>query len=104
MSSYPGAMWQVVVELVSTLQERPELVRRLVQAGDLQRGLHEAMGAEYDACARYDGECDVRVLWVREVIAAARVGQPKRETESWSAVEYLLDARLERMMGERGVE
>lgn len=97
-----GPIWMMVIEMVATLRERPEMIRRFVQSGDVQRTLCEAMGAEYDRSPRYDGEKDVRVAWVREVIKDARERLPHVETESWPAVEYLLDRKLDAYWRERG--
>lgn len=89
-----GPMWVMVIELVGAIQRHPELVRGAVQRGELQRALHEAMGAEYDANRIYDGEMDVRVHWIREVMQTARDGKPTRNTAGWPLVEFMLDQHL----------
>lgn len=94
MMDRDGPMWLLVIEVLGAVQTTPEVIRKNVQVGTLQRALCEAMGAEYDSNRIYDGEMDSRVFWVREVIDSAREGKPTHKTPGWPLLEFMLDQHV----------
>lgn len=93
--SMDGPMWRLCCEVMRLVRDEPGRVYLKVADMELQRALCDAMGAEYDAHPKYDGELDCRVIWLREVICTARRGPAKWRTPAWHAVEFLLDEELD---------